>query len=70
MNDHVVDGSRCVNCFNCINVCPDDAIRYTSRRKQLSIPMMQSLKDLKRVPETTLDSGKPATCEKSKHNDK
>lgn len=56
MNDHVVDGSRCVNCFNCINVCPNDAIHYTSRRKQLSIPMMQSLKDIKRVPEASIES--------------
>ena len=39
--DHVVDASRCVVCFNCVDVCHDRAIRYTFRRKQLSIPMMQ-----------------------------
>ena len=54
LNDHVVDGSRCVNCFNCVNVCPDDAIRYTFRRKQLSIPMMQSVKPA--IPEPTLEN--------------
>lgn len=41
MTSHTVDGSRCVNCFDCIDVCNDDAIRYTFTRKQLSIPMMQ-----------------------------
>lgn len=41
--DHVVDGSRCVNCFDCIAVCPDDAIFYRITRKQLSLPMMQSI---------------------------
>lgn len=41
LDDHVVDGSRCVVCFNCTSVCPDNAIRYTTRSKKLSIPMMQ-----------------------------
>lgn len=44
LNDHVVDSSRCVNCFNCLPVCENKAIRYTAQRKQLSIPMMQSLR--------------------------
>jgi ferredoxin len=26
--NHDIDVSRCVGCFNCINVCPDDAISY------------------------------------------
>lgn len=41
LNDHTVDGSRCVVCFDCTSVCRDNAIRYTATRKQLSIPMMQ-----------------------------
>ena len=41
LTDHVVDGSRCINCFNCLDACRDGAIRYTFTRKQLSIPMMQ-----------------------------
>lgn len=41
MADHLVDGSRCVVCFDCVDVCPASAIRYTTRRKKLSIPMMQ-----------------------------
>lgn len=44
LTDHVVDGSRCVNCFNCLTVCPDDAIFYRPEHKQLSLPMMQSLR--------------------------
>ena len=43
LTDHVVDGSRCVGCFDCLTVCPDDAIFYRPDRKQLSLPMMQSL---------------------------
>lgn len=43
LSDHVVDGSRCVNCFDCIDVCPDDAIFYRPTRKQLSFPLMQRL---------------------------
>lgn len=41
LSDHLVDGSRCVNCFNCVAACPTGALRYTTDRKQLSIPMMQ-----------------------------
>lgn len=40
LNDHIVDGSRCVNCFNCVAACPTGALRYTTDRHQLSIPMM------------------------------
>ncbi len=43
MPDHVVDTSRCVVCFNCVNACDSGAITYTSKRKQLSIPMMQRI---------------------------
>ena len=43
LNDHVVDGSRCVNCFNCLTACRDGAIRYTISRKALSTPLMQRL---------------------------
>lgn len=41
LNDFTVDGSRCVTCFNCVAECPVNAIRYTTNRKRLSIPMMQ-----------------------------
>lgn len=43
MDDHTVDGSRCVTCFNCVAECPVGAIKYTVRRKRLSIPMMQRI---------------------------
>ncbi|MDE7092867.1 MAG: 4Fe-4S binding protein, partial [Muribaculaceae bacterium] len=48
LNDHVVDGSRCVNCFNCVNVCPDNSISYTTRKHRLSIPMMQSIEPVEK----------------------
>lgn len=38
---HVVDGSRCVMCFDCVAACGENAIRYTTNRKKLSIPLMQ-----------------------------
>lgn len=41
LTSHVVDGSRCVNCFNCVDVCRYNAIKYTSSRKQLSLPMLE-----------------------------
>ena len=43
MADHVVDGSRCVACFNCVEACDSKAIRYTWRRKKLALPMMQRI---------------------------
>ncbi|MDE6377295.1 MAG: 4Fe-4S binding protein [Duncaniella sp.] len=43
--DHVVDGSRCVGCFDCLTACRDGAIRYTATRKPLSTPMMQRISD-------------------------
>lgn len=42
---HVVDTSRCVVCFDCLSDCPNDAIRYTYTRHQLSIPLMQRVKN-------------------------
>lgn len=56
MKDHVVDGSRCVVCFNCINVCPNSAIRYTASRKRLATPLMQRIKNLEQQAEPSLDS--------------
>ena len=54
LRDHVVDSSRCINCFDCLPVCPNDAISYTSRRKQLSVPMMQRLSMERRRPSVAL----------------
>lgn len=42
LHDLVVDGSRCVDCFNCVSVCPHDAIRYTTTRHRLADPLMQT----------------------------
>lgn len=43
IDDHTVDGSRCVTCFRCVDVCPDNAIRYTIRRKRLATPLIQRI---------------------------
>lgn len=52
MADHVVDGSRCVVCFNCVDACSTGAIRYTTSRKRLSLPMMQKI-------QTAMDASAP-----------
>jgi len=46
LSAHTVDASRCVVCFNCMAACPDNAIRYTFRRKKLSLPLMEPVKPL------------------------
>lgn len=45
LTSHVVDMSRCVVCFDCLSDCPNDAISYTYNRHQLSIPLMQKVKN-------------------------
>lgn len=70
LNDHVVDSSRCVNCFNCLTACNDDAIHYTFRRKQLSIPMMQSIKPIQAAREPQLDSFSETTDSHSQKIDR
>lgn len=42
---HVVDTSRCVVCFDCLSDCPNDAINYTFNRHQLSMPLMQKVRN-------------------------
>lgn len=41
LESHTVDSSRCVDCFDCLPVCPNDAIHYTWDRHRLSRPLMQ-----------------------------
>ncbi|MDE6801275.1 MAG: 4Fe-4S binding protein [Muribaculaceae bacterium] len=38
-----IDAQRCVRCFDCLAACHDDAIRFTTRRHRLSIPMLQKI---------------------------
>lgn len=45
LESHVVDTSRCVVCFDCLSDCPNDAIKYTFNRHQLSIPLMERVKN-------------------------
>ena len=44
LNDHVVDMSRCVNCYDCLTACDDNAIFYRPTSKQLSWPLLQDIK--------------------------
>lgn len=53
LDDHLVDGSRCVVCFDCADACPEGAIRYTTRRKRLSTPLMQRIG---RTPSAAVDT--------------
>jgi polyferredoxin len=39
----IVDNSRCVSCFNCVSVCPCNAITYRSGRHRLQWPLMQRI---------------------------
>lgn len=41
--DKRVDSTRCVVCFDCVDICHDGALRYTTSRKTLSLPMMQKI---------------------------
>lgn len=67
VNDHVVDGSRCVNCFNCLSACDSNALRYTTRRKKLSIPMMQAVNNSPApTPTVKTDSSAPVKIDRRK----
>lgn len=57
MADHVVDGSRCVACFNCVGVCENNAMRYTWRRKKLALPLMQRVGSAAAAPMVEGDAG-------------
>lgn len=43
LTDHVVDMSRCVVCFDCLPVCPNDAISYTTTSHRLQMPLMMKI---------------------------
>lgn len=59
LTDHTVDGSRCVVCFDCIDACDCGAISYTTRRKQLSLPMMQKISGITSPPTPTQQTNNP-----------
>lgn len=58
VTEGTVDSSRCVACFDCLAACRDGAIRYTTRRHKLSIPMLQRV-----------DSPKPALTDNVSSSD-
>ncbi|MCM1348259.1 MAG: 4Fe-4S binding protein [Firmicutes bacterium] len=62
LKDHTVDGSRCVVCFDCAAVCPNNAIRFTRNRKQLAAPLMQRIAGPGRQPQTSLNSNMPCSA--------
>lgn len=39
-----VDNSRCIRCFDCLAVCPNDAIRYQPNRNRPASPLMRKVK--------------------------
>ncbi len=41
VKDRIVDNRRCVRCFNCVSVCPEDAIRFQADRNGIISPLMQ-----------------------------
>jgi ferredoxin len=32
IKNHTIDHSRCVDCFNCLAICPDNALKFSPRR--------------------------------------
>lgn len=36
-----VDNTRCVRCFDCLKVCPEDAIHFSRNRRRRSTPLLQ-----------------------------
>jgi ferredoxin len=46
IKDQKVDFSRCVGCFNCISVCPEDAIKYLAPLRKRSL--IQQTDDIRR----------------------
>ncbi|MBD5317219.1 MAG: 4Fe-4S dicluster domain-containing protein [Bacteroides sp.] len=53
---HTVDTSRCVVCFDCLPVCPNDAISYTPSSHRLQLPMLQRINERRDAPEVTAAS--------------
>lgn len=41
--EKIVDTSRCVVCFDCATVCPNNAITYKTGRFRLGTPMLQDI---------------------------
>ncbi len=60
--EKIVDTSRCVVCFDCATVCPNNAITYKSGRFRLGTPMLQDI-----VPTPKMDTSGP---QHSQHTEK
>ena len=57
----LVDNSRCVVCFDCMAVCPNDAITYRIGRHRLGMPQMQ-------LSSTSDNMQKNDTCNNTSHS--
>lgn len=53
---HTVDTSRCVVCFDCLPVCPNDAISYTPSSHRLVMPMMMRTTSRRGTVPTAVDA--------------
>lgn len=40
-----VDNSRCVRCFDCVAICPEEAIKLQANRNRGATPLMKKVKD-------------------------
>lgn len=43
-----VDNSRCVRCFDCLHICPDDAIHFQPDRNRPATPLLRKKKTISR----------------------
>lgn len=59
----LVDNSRCVACFDCVAVCPNDAIRWTSTRHRLQWPLL--MRADRQTGRATAAGAGPAAFDKS-----
>ncbi|MDD5838743.1 MAG: 4Fe-4S binding protein [Bacteroidales bacterium] len=62
----LVDNSRCVVCFDCVAVCPNSAIRWSSSRTRLQWPLMMRTRTTAQAggPTETSAPGAVDTCNK------
>jgi polyferredoxin len=63
----IVDNHHCVRCFNCLPVCPNEAISYRISRHSLSDPLMQPISTMNIPPKDlkTKICDNTSTCSKT-----
>lgn len=58
LNSHIIDNSRCVMCFNCVDACNFDAMHLTVSRKRLSTPLMRPIPEIGEAASVNMDRRK------------